>query len=126
MLPYKMSWIPESIAMKKILSVSILFCYLFVGFGVPLESAACTHHGVEVAKKKKPPLQKKFRSRHLWSTVKHVITTKPITKPDENHLLPVTITAPDESSKELLDPLALYLISEKSPLFRELRAPPQL
>lgn len=112
--------------MKKVLSISILFCYLLVGFGVPLESAASAQHGVEVAKKKKPPLQKKFRSRHLWSTVKHVLTPKPNTKPDENHLVPVTMTAQYESRQELLDPLALYLISEKSPLFRELRAPPQL
>lgn len=112
--------------MKRLLSIHILFFYLLVGFGVPLDGRGCTHHETEVAKKKKPPLQRNFRLHHLWSTVKHIVSQNPDTKPDQNHLIPAEVKAAYHSSENLLGPAEDFLTSPKSPLFRELRAPPQL
>ena len=117
---------PTGLRMKKAVTVLILFSYLLVGFCLPLDSRAFIHHGIEIASKKKPPLQKKFRVTHLWSIVKHVVSKKPTSVPDENPLVPVEAKASYDTRDELLDPPESYAASQNSRLFREVRAPPQV
>jgi len=103
----------------------VLVCYLLVGYIVPLGVRSSAPPDSEIVRQKKGrTIPKSMSVSPVWKIVKHVPSEQKLTHPDLNSTVRTDDPQYDWHGEYLDEAFIVALIHARSPLNRDLRAPP--